>query len=239
MKGFPLGAGSLLVGAAVLIGAAVIIWFSISPSREFHMIENFPAPDPEEMGSETLAPAGDALETATFGNGCFWCTEAVFQQLKGVRKVQSGYSGGSVKKPTYEQVCSGRTGHAEVIQVVFDPKVISYTNLLEVFWRSHDPTTLNRQGNDVGTQYRSAVFYHSERQRELAEKYKRKIDAAGVFPNPVVTEITPFAEFFPAEDYHQEYYNSNSRQPYCRMVIRPKIDKLKSALPNQMKASAE
>jgi peptide-methionine (S)-S-oxide reductase len=141
--------------------------------------------------------------------------------------VVSGYSGGHVKNPTYEQVCTGRTGHAEVIQVTYDPKEVSYARLLEVFWRSHDPTTKDRQGNDRGPQYRSAVFYHNDKQRELAEKYKQKIDAAGVFNAPVVTEIVPFTEFYPAEAYHQDYYARNSREGYCRVVIGPKLEKLR------------
>ena len=162
-------------------------------------------------------------------------TEAVFQQMKGVEKVVSGYTGGAVKNPTYRQVCDGTTGHAEVIQITFDPKVVSYAALLEVFWRTHDPTTRNRQGNDVGTQYRSAIFTHNERQRELAEAYKAKIDAAGVFSKPVVTEIVPAVEFYPAEDYHQNYFAENGRQPYCRAVIVPKIDKLKKVFADKLK----
>ncbi len=183
------------------------------------------------------APAPVAVkELATFGSGCFWCTEAVFQQLKGVSKVVSGYSGGRVPNPTYQQVCTGTTGHAEVIQVTFDPAVISYPDLLEAFWRSHDPTTLNRQGNDHGTQYRSVIFAHNDKQKQLAEAYKRKIDAAGVFSSPVVTEIVPFAAFYPAEDYHQNYYNDNSRQPYCRAVIQPKLDKFRAVFKEKIKA---
>ena len=182
----------------------------------------------------TPAPAGKEL--ATFGSGCFWCTEAVFQQLKGVSKVVSGYSGGRVANPTYQQVCTGTTGHAEVIQVTFDPSVISYPELLEAFWRSHDPTTLNRQGNDHGTQYRSVIFTHNDKQKQLAEVYKRKIDAAGVFSSPLVTEIVPFAAFYPAEDYHQNYFNANSRQPYCRAVIQPKLDKFRAVFKEKLKA---
>jgi peptide-methionine (S)-S-oxide reductase len=196
--------------------------------------ENFPVLTPDETGPEAK-PAAGITEVATFGSGCFWCTEAVFQQLKGVQKVVSGYSGGAMPNPTYEQVCGGATGHAEVIQVTFDPAVVSYPELLEVFWRSHDPTTRNRQGNDVGTQYRSAVFYHSDRQRELAERYKAKIDAAGVFGAPIVTEIVPFTTFYPAEGYHQNYYADNSRQPYCQAIIGPKLDKLKKVFGEKLK----
>lgn len=164
------------------------------------------------------------LDTATFGAGCFWCVEAVFQQLNGVVEVVSGYSGGYVHNPTYEQVCTGNTGHAEVCQITFDPKKISYTELLEAFWKSHDPTTLNRQGEDVGTQYRSVIFYHNEEQKQLAEKYKSELNSSGAFDKPIVTEISPFEKFFPAEDYHQNYYAENSNKPYCLLVIRPKLE---------------
>ncbi|HBK89794.1 MAG: peptide-methionine (S)-S-oxide reductase MsrA [Cyclobacteriaceae bacterium] len=166
-------------------------------------------------------------EIATFGNGCFWCTEAIFQQVKGVLSVQSGYSGGKVKKPTYREVCSGLTGHAEVIQITFDPAMVSYASLLEVFWNTHDPTTLNRQGADVGTQYRSAIFYHSEEQRATAESYKGQLEASRQFNRPIVTEITAFTTFYPAEDYHQNYFNQNGEQGYCQVVIRPKVEKFK------------
>ena len=166
------------------------------------------------------------METATFGNGCFWCTEAVFQRLKGVSSVQSGYAGGQLNNPTYEQVCGGDTGHAEVLQITFDPTHITYDELLEVFWKTHDPTTLNRQGNDVGTQYRSVIFYHNENQKKLAEQYKKKLDAEGIWKDPIVTEITPFTNFFPAENYHRDYYKRNGYQPYCVFVIKPKVEKL-------------
>ena len=175
------------------------------------------------------------METATFGAGCFWCVEAIFQQLKGVESVVSGYSGGQVEDPTYREVTSGRTGHAEVVQVVYDPAVISYAELLEVFWSVHDPTTLNRQGADVGTQYRSAIFYHTEKQKELAEEYKRKLDASGAFRDPIVTEVTAFSAFYPAEDYHQEYFFNNLNQPYCRVVIQPKMDKFRKVFREKLK----
>jgi peptide-methionine (S)-S-oxide reductase len=165
-------------------------------------------------------------EIATFGAGCFWCVEAVLQQLGGVLDVTSGYMGGSVVDPTYRQICTGTTGHAEVVQVTFDPAVITYQKLLEYFWKLHDPTTLNRQGHDVGTQYRSAIFYHSQAQRELAEESKRAIDASGTFDGPIVTEITEAGPFYPAEAYHQDYYRANREQAYCRAVIVPKLDKL-------------
>ena len=164
------------------------------------------------------------LETATFGAGCFWCVEAVFENLEGVRAVESGYMGGHVQDPTYRQVCEGTTGHAEVTQIYFDPKVISYDTLLDWLWRSHNPTTLNRQGADTGTQYRSAIFYHSEAQKAAAEASKEKAQAQ--FDDPIVTEITPASEFYVAEDYHQDYYRLNGRAPYCQMVIRPKLKKL-------------
>lgn len=175
------------------------------------------------------------VETATFGGGCFWCVEAVFERLKGVESAVSGYSGGNVANPSYKEVCTGLTGHAEVVQITFDPDVISYDELLEVFWKTHDPTTLNRQGADVGTQYRSVIFYHNDKQKELAESYKEKLDAAGAFLDPIVTEIVPFEEFYKAEDYHQEYYDLNSNQPYCRFVITPKIDKLEKVFADKLK----
>jgi peptide-methionine (S)-S-oxide reductase len=166
------------------------------------------------------------MEKATLANGCFWCTEAVFLKLKGVESVVSGYTGGTKPNPTYEEVCSGRTGHAEAAQVTLDPAVISYEQLLEVFFELHDPTTLNRQGNDVGTQYRSAIFYHDEAQRETAEKVKAAVDTSGVHDSKVVTEVTPFDIFYPAEDYHQNFYEQNRTYPYCRVIIDPKITKL-------------
>jgi peptide-methionine (S)-S-oxide reductase len=163
--------------------------------------------------------AEKVLETATFGNGCYWCTEAVFQRVKGVEGVTSGFMGGHVANPTYEQVCTGLTGHAEVLQLKFDPAVVSYEKLLEIFWSSHDPTTLNRQGNDVGPMYRSAVFYHSEEQKLSAVKYKDRLTEARAFNSPIVTEITEASEFYAAPDYHQDYYNRNkSKNPYCKMI---------------------
>ena len=167
----------------------------------------------------------DKKEIAIFGNGCFWCTEAIFMQLKGVESVLPGYSGGKIKNPSYKEVCTGNTGHAEVIQIIFDPNIISYRELLEVFFYTHDPTTLNRQGNDVGTQYRSAIFYNSKNQKEDAELIIRQLEAEGVYDRKIVTEITAFDVFYPAEDYHQNYYNNNKDQPYCRAVINPKLDK--------------
>ena len=175
------------------------------------------------------------MEVATFGTGCFWCSEAIFEQLKGVELVISGYSGGTVKNPTYQEVCTGKTGHAEVVQITFDPSIISFKDLLEVFWKTHDPTTLNRQGNDIGTQYRSVIFYHNEEQKKLAEEYKKKLDNAGIYDDPVVTEISPFKAFYKAEDYHQEYYDHNKTQPYCNLVITPKLDKFKKVFKDKLK----
>lgn len=167
------------------------------------------------------------MELATLGAGCFWCVEAVFQTIDGVIKVESGYSGGNVKNPTYEAVCSGKTGHAEVCQLTYDPSKVSYEKILEAFWLSHDPTTLNRQGNDVGTQYRSVIYYHSDEQRKIAEKYKEKLNKSGSFKSSVVTEISPFSAFYKAENYHQNYYNNNKNQPYCSYVIQPKLEKFR------------
>lgn len=175
------------------------------------------------------------MEIATFGSGCFWCTEAIFQQLKGVESAISGYSGGNVKNPTYNEVCSGQTGHAEVIQVKFNPEIITYTELLEVFWQTHNPTTLNRQGADVGTQYRSVIFYHSNEQKKLAETLKRKLDEAKIYNDPIVTDITEFDTFYKAEEYHQEYYDNNKAQPYCNFVITPKLDKFKKVFKDKIK----
>jgi peptide-methionine (S)-S-oxide reductase len=175
------------------------------------------------------------LSVATFGSGCFWCTEAIFQRLNGVEKVESGYSGGKVKNPTYKEVCTGLTGHAEVVQVTYNPARVSFEELLEVFWQTHDPTTLNRQGADVGTQYRSVIFYHTPEQKQLAELYKRKLDESGAFDRPIVTEISPFTEFYKAEDYHQNYFNLNGSAPYCAYVIQPKLDKFKKAFANKLK----
>lgn len=178
-------------------------------------------------------------EIATFGEGCFWCTEAVFQRLEGVVKVESGYSGGTVKDPSYLEVCSGRTGHAEVSRITYDPKKVSYTELLEVFFGTHDPTTPNRQGADVGPQYRSVIFYHNDDQKRLAEEYKNKLEAGKVFNAPIVTEISPAKEFYEAEEYHQDYYNNNSIQPYCTFVITPKLEKFRKVFAGKLKKDGE
>lgn len=172
---------------------------------------------------------------ATFGNGCFWCTEAVFQKLKGVSKVKSGYSGGQTDNPTYEEVCSGSTGHAEVLQITYDDEQITFGELLEVFWNTHDPTTLNRQGNDVGTQYRSVVFYHNDEQRTQTEGYKSQLDQSGTWKDPIVTEIAPFEKFYEAENYHDDYFNRNGSQPYCAFVVRPKVEKFVKQFGDKLK----
>ena len=176
------------------------------------------------------------LETAIFGTGCFWCTEAIFQQLEGVAKVTSGYSGGKNDHPTYKEVCSGETGHAECLKIDYDPSKISFDQLLEIFWQVHDPTTLNRQGGDVGTQYRSVIFYQDELQRSNAEKYKAALNESGAFKNPIVTTLEPAATFYPAEDYHQNYYNDHKNQnSYCAVVIRPKLDKFEKVFKDRLK----
>jgi peptide-methionine (S)-S-oxide reductase len=177
----------------------------------------------------------NTLELATFGSGCFWCTEAIFLRLKGVESVKSGYSGGKVKNPSYREICSGLTGHAEVVQISYNPSLVSFEELLEVFWNTHDPTTLNKQGADEGTQYRSVIFYHNEEQKKLAEEYIIQLAASGIFKKPIVTEISPLGEFYKAEDYHQDYYALNQSQGYCQFVIRPKVEKLKKQFKNKLK----
>lgn len=177
----------------------------------------------------------EGREVATFAGGCFWCTEAIFQEVKGVEKVVSGYTGGFIKNPAYREVCNGTTGHAEAIQITFNPELVSYEDLLEIFFGTHDPTTLNRQGADVGTQYRSEVFYHSEAQKEKAEKYIQWIEQEKLYSNPIVTKVSPASEFYAAEDYHQDYYSQNSQQGYCQMVIAPKLEKLRKYYRSKLK----
>lgn len=190
--------------------------------------------------SAALPKISEKIDTATFGTGCFWCTEAIFESLNGVVKVTSGYSGGQVDNPTYKQVCTGETGHAECVQIQYEPEKISFDELLEVFWQVHDPTTLNRQGADVGTQYRSVVFYHNPEQQQKAEHYKAELDKSGAFKNPIVTEIAPATTFYTAEDYHQEYYENNKNSnPYCAVVIRPKMDKFKKAFAHKLKGAQQ
>jgi len=184
--------------------------------------------------SDKTVESMEGLAVATLGAGCFWCVEAIFQDLKGVEKVVSGYAGGQIENPTYKAVCSGETGHAEVVQITFDPEVLAYADLLEIFFFTHDPTTLNRQGNDVGTQYRSAIFYHSEEQKKMAKAVSVKM--ASEFANPIVTEIVPFDRFYAAEDYHQDYYNLNAnKNPYCSAVISPKVNKFRKSYKEKLK----
>lgn len=189
----------------------------------------------QNLKKTKIMNTNNKYETATFGTGCFWCTETIFEKLKGVESAVSGYSGGTKENPTYKEVCTGNTGHAEVIQVTYDPSIISFKDLLEVFWKTHDPTTLNRQGEDVGTQYRSAIFYHTDEQKKLAEEYIAKLKSAKVFKDPIVTEITKFKNFFPAENYHQDYYEQNKSQPYCSFVITPKVEKFKKVFHDKLK----
>ncbi len=217
-----LNKGWLVFPALILVVAGGFFWRGLLKAQGTPTIL-----EPVEV------PAG--MATATFASGCFWCSEALFQQLKGVQSVVSGYSGGSSKNPTYEEICSDTTGHAEAIQVTYDPKIISYRELLEVFWKTHDPTTRDRQGHDVGSQYRSVIFYHTDEQKQLAEHYKQKLDASGIFGNPIVTQIVPFTEFYRAEAGHQNYYKEHSQQPYCRIVIGPKLEKLKELFHDKLK----
>ena len=200
----------------------------------FSCMQKSPTTASLAMDSDFIPPI--KTDTATFANGCFWCTEAIFEELKGVSRAVSGYSGGTTKNPTYKEVCTGETGHAECLQIIYDPAVISFEELLEVFWETHDPTTLNKQGADEGTQYRSAIFYHSPEQKEKAEKYKTELDKSGAFDRPIVTEITPFTLFYPAENYHQQYFENNeNKNPYCKIVIRPKLDKFRKVFRDKLR----
>ena len=176
------------------------------------------------------------LEIAVLGAGCFWCVEAIFSELKGVDSVSPGYTGGTVKNPSYKEVCKGTTGHAEVAKIAFDPSIISFKEILEIFWRTHDPTTLNRQGNDIGTQYRSAIFYANEEQKKIAEFYKSELEESNAWPNPIVTEITLLGDFYEAEDYHHNYFSQNGEEMYCKFVIQPKVDKFKKAFSTKLKS---
>jgi len=185
----------------------------------------------------TFAMSMDSYDVATFGAGCFWCTEAIFSRLEGVISVVPGYSGGHVPNPTYEQVCSGTTGHAEVCQITYDPNRIFYDELLDVFWKTHDPTTPNRQGNDIGTQYRSVIFYHSDEQRQRAEYFKQLLDSSGVYEAPIVTEIVPFERFWPAEEYHRNYFERHPEKAYCALVIRPKVEKFENVFRSKVRKS--
>ena len=188
-----------------------------------------------KKSDKNLNAIPEGMQVATLGGGCFWCVEAIYEDLKGVESVISGYSGGAKKNPSYQEVCSGFTGHAEVIQITFDPQVISYKDILEVFWEVHDPTTLNRQGADIGSQYRSVIFYHSDEQKSIAEESKKQTDASGLYKDPIVTEISEFKGFYEAEDYHQDYFFNNPNQPYCSVVISPKVKKFKNKYEDQLK----
>lgn len=211
-----------------LLGCSLGVTFvsCAQPSSKGHQFHNMPDAEIKSL---------PATDTATFAEGCFWCTESFFQQLKGVVKVVSGYTGGQVVNPTYEEVCTGATGHAEACNIIYDPSKITYDQLLAAFWDSHDPTQLNRQGNDVGTQYRSAIFYHNEMQREKAESYKKKLQTSGAWNRPVVTAIEPFTVLYPAEDYHQDYYNLHGSAPYCQFVIRPKLEKFRKVFKDYLR----
>ncbi|HEY2786047.1 MAG TPA: peptide-methionine (S)-S-oxide reductase MsrA [Fimbriiglobus sp.] len=219
--------------AYVLIpaGLALLVYLAVTNSPDDPLPENFPTLSIADTGG----PKDDGPQLATFASGCFWCSEAVFLRRKGVTKVVPGYCGGTVPDPTYLQVCTGETGHAEAIQVTFDPKAVSYAELLELFWRSHDPTAINRQGYDVGTQYRSVIFTHTETQRRLAEKYKALIDDAHIFSAPVATQIVPYTAFYPAEADHLNYFAKNPNRGYCQNVIRPKLEKLKKVFADKWK----
>ena len=192
-------------------------------------------PDKSKKMADNKFSPNVKTDTAFFGTGCFWCTEAVFQELEGVLKVTSGYAGGHVANPSYEEVCTKTTGHAEALQIIYDPSKISYDELLEVFWKTHDPTTLNRQGNDEGPQYRSVIFFYDDEQKKKAEHYREELNKSGAFGNPIVTAIEPFKNFYSAEDYHQNYYNNNGTQPYCYYVIRPKLEKFEKVFKDKLK----
>lgn len=209
--------------SAILLGAGLVA--CAQPKKEKNLV----------MMNQQTIPAGVKTDTATFGEGCFWCTEAFFQRLEGVYKVVSGYGGGHIENPSYEEVCDKNTGHAELARIVYDPSKISYDELLEVFWKTHDPTTLDRQGNDAGPQYRSVIFYHNDEQRRKAEAYKAKLDQSGAWDRPIVTAIEPFRNFYPAENYHQNYYNDNPGQGYCRFVIQPKLEKFEKVFKQKLK----
>lgn len=211
-----------------------VIYFALIITNSFAACAQAPKKDPSKKTSTTKSSLM-GTETITFGSGCFWCTEAIFQQVKGVEKVVSGYSGGHVVNPTYEEVCGKETGHAEVCQLTFDPSQVSVDELLEIFWQTHDPTTLNQQGNDIGPQYRSVVFYHNQHQKERAEYFLNELNKSGAYDKPIVTTIESYKNFYKAENYHQNYYNQNGNQPYCYFVIRPKLEKFEKAFKNKMK----
>lgn len=221
-------AGPLLL-LVLMLGWGSIILFTLKTTS------GDSSPSSEKQAGKQVMDQKTEFRLATFGSGCFWRTEAIFERLKGVEKVVSGYSGGHVDNPTYEQVCTGATGHAESIQVTYDPSKISYNALLEVFWKTHDPTTKNRQGNDIGPQYRSVIFYHDAEQKKLAESYKDRLETERIWNRPIVTEIVPFKKFWPAEDYHQNYYDNNPSKGYCSVVITPKIEKFRKIFKDRLK----
>lgn len=191
---------------------------------------------PPNISPQSISTGKKSMDTATLAGGCFWCIEAVFQRLEGVMNVESGYSGGEKPNPTYQEVSTGKTGYAEVCQISYDPSVVSYEDILHVFFSAHDPTTLNRQGNDVGTQYRSAIFYHDAEQKRITEEYIRQLEQSKTWPDPVVTQVAPYTKFYKAEDYHQNYYNQNGSQPYCTFVVRPKVEKFMKNFNNRIKS---
>lgn len=213
-----------------MLAAAAIQFSACAQNDHYEKSKTF-----KEMNDNHSKTTDHKTEIATFAAGCFWCVEAQFQDLKGVQKVESGYTGGSLDNPNYKQVCTGTTGHAEAVNIYYDPAVISYDELLAAFWVAHDPTQLNRQGNDVGTQYRSAIFYHSEEQKRKAEEYKRKLNEEQAYNGPVVTEIAPYTKFYKAEDYHQNYFNENGQQPYCVFVVKPKVEKFQKVFKDKLK----
>jgi peptide-methionine (S)-S-oxide reductase len=216
----------------------VIALLTVTMTTLFSCAQKSPATTKMTMdnNNNTTIPYNGKTDTATFANGCFWCTEAIFEELDGVISAVSGYTGGQTKNPTYKEVSNGETGHAECLQIVYDPAKITFDELLEVFWQTHDPTTLNRQGADVGTQYRSEIFYHNEEQKQKAEKYKDELNKAGAYNNPIVTAISPAVKFYPAEDYHQQYFEVNgNNNPYCRVVIQPKLEKFRKVFKDKLK----
>lgn len=234
MPKFPV---KIVLTALVLLSAvAMIALAAYGPEREDR---HSPAVSTQKQEEPVDPEQAKSWETATLGGGCFWCVEAVFQEFKGVKKIVSGYAGGHVPNPSYRQVCSGTTGHAEVARITFDPAEVTYPEILEVFWKTHDPTTRNRQGADVGPQYRSVIFYENDGQKRQAEELKAKLDASGAFDAPIVTEIAPLDHFYPAEDYHQDYYRQNPRQPYCQFVIAPKLEKFRKVFAEKRKEAAD
>lgn len=219
----------LYISSAVLL-LIVFAFLSINTNESMSKTK-----EKQKMENKDNKTSNSKLDTAVFGSGCFWCSEAVFERLEGVTSVVPGYAGGTKENPTYEEVCTGKTGHAEVSRVVYNPGVISYDELLEVFWKTHDPTTLNRQGADVGTQYRSVIFYTNDEQKQKAEHYKKELDKSGAWKDPIVTEISPLTKFYKAEDYHQNYFENNPEKGYCAFVIAPKIEKFEKVFKDKLK----